>query len=229
MLNTVPPKNRIKTYVEGGIYHVYNRGVEGRKIFEHDQDYLVFLQYLKQALTPLPKKGLLKVPFTLQGSTFQGVPRQPKNFVNDVELLGFCLMQDHFHFLLKQKHKTGMAKFMQSIGTRYSMYFNKKYERTGRLFQGIYKAVLVTEDSHLLHLSRYIHLNPREYTINLEKAYSSYPVYLKKVSIDWVKPKMIVDIFKNTKDPLVNTESYKDFVENPNNDTEKHLGKLTIE
>lgn len=137
----MPAKNSIKQYVENGYYHLYNRGVEKRNIFLDDQDYSVFLGYIKQYLGPH------------EGS-------DPKSLVDDIDLIAFCLMPNHFHFLAKQKTIDGITKFMRAICTNYVMYFNKKYERVGTLFQGKYKGVLLDNDTYLLHLSRYIHLNP---------------------------------------------------------------------
>jgi putative transposase len=79
-----------------------------------------------------------------------------------VEILAFVLMPNHFHLILKQKKTDGIAKFMQKIGTGYTMYFNKKYERVGSLFQGKFKAVLIENEAHYIHLPSYIHLNPIE-------------------------------------------------------------------
>ena len=77
-----------------------------------------------------------------------------------VEILVFTLMPNHFHLLLKQKQENGISKFMHKLGVGYSMYFNQKYERTGSLFQGTYKAIPVNNDSYFIHLPYYIHLNP---------------------------------------------------------------------
>src|SRR3989344_8907196 len=155
----MPKKNSIKTYVKNGYYHIYNRGVEKRTIFEEDFDYKVFLNYLKEYLEPVNETKKRKTIFTLKGGSFQGVPHQPKNYFQRIELIAFCLMPNHFHLLIKQNDQKVIEHFMRSLATRYSMYFNKKYKRVGKLFQGHYKAVLVSDDRQLLHLSRYIHLN----------------------------------------------------------------------
>lgn len=226
----MPRKNSIKIYVKDGHYHIYNRGVEKRKIFQDEQDYKVFLNYLKEYLSPPPDPTKLKKTFTLQGSTFKGMPRQPKNYSTEIELLAFCLMPNHFHLLVKQSSSDAIKRFLKSVSTRYSMYFNKKYDRVGGLFQGIYKGILVNEESYLLHLSRYIHLNPSEYTKDLESAYSSYSHYLGKTKSDWVKPDMILSYFDQaTKDFLKGSNTYKKFVENYKKDSAEILGKLTLD
>ena len=84
--------------------------------------------------------------------------RKPRKLL--VEILIFALMPNHFHLLLKQKRGGGIVKFMQKLGTGYTNYFNKKYKRVGGLFQGRFKAVLVSEEAHFIHLPFYIHTNP---------------------------------------------------------------------
>jgi len=226
----MPSRNVVKTYVKDGYYHIYNRGVEKRRIFKSSQDYKVFLKYLKEYLTPPPKPEDLKTIFTLQGATFKGIPRQPKNYTKKIELLAFCLMPNHFHLLIKQTSEDDMKDFMRSLATRYSMYFNKKYKRVGKLFQGHYKAVLINDEAYLLHLSRYIHSNPGEYSSDLLNAYSSYAEYLGKRKIQWVKPDFILSFFTKVKIPgLKNVNSYQKFVEDYLQDSKKILGDLTLE
>jgi putative transposase len=226
----VPRKNSIKTYVENGYYHIYNRGVEKRIIFEDDQDYKVFLDYLKYALSEPPKKDEIKKTFTLQGSPFKGVPKMPKNFYNKIELLTFCLMPNHFHLLLKQNDHDSLKSFMMSLITRYSMYFNKKYNRVGSLFQGIYRAVLITNENYLLHLSRYIHLNPSESTNDLTSAYSSYGDYLGLRHTTWIKSDFILSQFNNKVGiEFKKINNYKDFVEKYKQEDKLILGNLSID
>lgn len=226
----MPSKNVVKTYVSDGFYHAYNRGVEKRTIFNDTQDYKVFLGYLKDSLSEPSKRQRLRKAFTLKGETFKGVSRQPKNFLKEIELIAYCLISNHFHLLLKQNKKKSMAQFLQSISTRYSMYFNKKYDRVGSLFQGPYKAILITKDPYLLHLSRYIHINPLENTMDLTKAYSSYADYLGLRKTLWVKPDIVLSFFsKATLPEFKKGNSYKDFVEKYQRDSRKILGELTLE
>jgi putative transposase len=211
----MPQKNSIKIYAEGCYYHIYNRGVEKRDIFVDTQDYKVFLEYLKESLNAPPPPEKLRKPFTLQGASFQGVPHQPKNFNKDIELIAYCLMPNHFHLLIKQLEKRAMESFMRSVSTRYSVYFNKKYKRVGKLFQGHYKAVLVKTEEQLLHLSRYIHTNPWKFTKDLTNWYSSYAEYLRIRKTKWIKPKIILDFFeRKTLPEIQDVISYKSFVEN---------------
>lgn len=226
----MPSKNTYKIYAEDTYYHVYNRGVEKREIFKDEQDYKVFLNYLKEYLSAPPDRSDFKTTFTLQGQTFKGVRRLPKNYHKEIELTVFCLMLNHFHLLIKQVNKNSMQRFMQSLITRYSMYFNKKYDRVGTLFQGRYKAALITGESYLLHLSRYIHLNPSEHTTDLKSWYSSYANYLGKRKSDWLKSDIILSFFSQAKLPfLEKTNTYKDFVTKYKKDSHRILGELTLE
>lgn len=226
----MPRRNSIKIYVQGGYYHVYNRGVEKRIIFKDGQDYKVFLSYLKYSLSEPPKRGDIVKTFTLQGSPFKGLPRLPKNFQNKIELLAFCLMPNHFHLLVKQEGKDTLKSFMMSLITRYSMYFNKKYDRVGSLFQGVYRGALITDEPYLLHLSRYIHLNPSGLTKNLTSAYSSYANYLGLEKISWLKPGFILAQFNNKIGiEFKKINSYKDFVEKYKQDDKLVLGNIAID
>jgi putative transposase len=233
----MPSRNIIKTYVAGGFYHIYNRGIEKRIIFKDEMDYKTFLKYLKEALsipTDLYKANKKKMKTirisNLQGGTLQVFIKPVKNFTKTISLLAYCLMPNHFHLLIQQTGDKDMNKFMQSVITRYSMYFNKKYKRIGKLFQGHYRAVLVTTDEYLVYLSRYIHLNPFEYTENLESAYSSYGDYLGTRNTSWVKPKVILSYFNGlNKDFMKGITKYKDFVEKFEADSQTILEELTLE
>src|SRR3989344_6595529 len=157
----MPAKNSRKLYYENGYYHIYNRGVEKRKIFLDRQDYSVFLSYLKEYLSPKDENALYAV-LSDESSTPSEKDRARKllrinNFSEEITLLAYCLMPNHFHFFIKQKSAGSIDKFMNSLGTRYTMYFNKKYDRVGSLYQGVYKAVSITNESQFIYLSKYIH------------------------------------------------------------------------
>lgn len=226
----MPAKNCLKTYVENGHYHVYNRGVEKRNIFLDDQDYRVFLHFLKFYLSP-PKANFTH---PLQETTDFKLTRirDFSSLNNQVNLLAYCLMPNHFHLLLIQKTLTGMTKLLRSLSTNYAMYFNRKYQRVGHLFQGIYKAVLILKEPYLLHLSRYIHLNPSELTgMNPVKwPYSSYPYYLGKKKALWIDPEPILSFFKSARrTTFKDILSYQSFIEDYQEDPKEMLGNLIIE
>ncbi|MEK7634235.1 MAG: transposase [Patescibacteria group bacterium] len=215
----MPSKNIIKTYIENGYYHIYNRGVEKRKIFLDEQDYRVFLSYLKIYLSP-------KIDSTNEIVSNKNGDYEDKNkviseiyklnnFYNKIDLISYVLMPNHFHLEIKQKKIKEITSFMQSLITKYSKYFNKKYERVGPLFQSRYKAVLIQNVEYLLYLSRYIHLNPVELLTKnqslIQYPWSSYPAYLKKVNLSWLKTDSISDNF--LENGIFSANLYKNFVE----------------
>ena len=225
----MPSKNTLKIYIKDGYYHIYNRGVAKQKIFLDSQDFKVFLKYLKESLG---KPVVKKIFFTLQGQSFKGMPRPVKNFHKNIDFIAFCLMPNHFHFLIKQVDEKNIESFMRSLITRYSRYFNKKYERVGHVFQGRYKAALITEDNYLLHLTRYIHLNPSEYVKDITRAYSSYGDYIGLRKTPWIKPDFIIKFFSHKTLPeltIKKINDYKRFVENYQKDSKQVLGELTLE
>lgn len=228
----MPRKNSLKIYVEGGYYHLYNRGVEKRNIFLDDRDYKVFLHFLKKYLSPPASISTSLTESTLTGVT--PVRQRPIQTVYGVvTLLVYCLMPNHFHLLVKQDIKEGITKLMNRIATNYGMYFNKRYERVGSLFQGVYKAVLIDNEEQLLHLSRYIHLNPFEIENGkldklIDYPYSSYGDYLGQRKTKWLKIDEILLYFKTRKrTDAVDYLSYQSFVEDYK---EKYdLGGIVIE
>ena len=225
----MPARNSRKIYADGGIYHVYNRGVEKRIIFENDLDYKVFLKNLKEYLSPIPKIEK-EVKFVVRNQPYTGVKRQPKNYNSQIELLAYGLIPNHFHLIIKVDKGVALQKFMHSVSTKYSMYFNKRYERVGSLFQSRYKAVLVKEENYLLHLSRYIHLNPRGLFQNLSNAYSSYGEYLGLRKTDWIKPSIILSYFNQDVLPdFKKINTYKKFVEEYKADSENILNLITLD
>ena len=220
----MPSKNSVKTYVSNGYYHIYNRGVEKRKIFQDEQDYSVFLGYLKEYLTPKNEKGLR---IRLSNSDISPIERDKilralrmNNFADEITLLTYCLMPNHFHLLIKQKSANSLDRFMNSLSTRYVVYFNKKYKRVGPLYQDVYKAVLVESEPQLLYLTAYIHRNPLSLALQgdaLQKQPSSYKEYLGLRSTDWIKTEEILSYFSKTNPSLsyrafVNQESDEDIV-----------------
>ena len=230
----MPSRNIIKEYLEGGAYHIYNRGINRQVIFSEPRDYKFFLYLLKLYLSPI---GTVKFKD-------DQIPRIRKNFYEKIDLLCYCLIPNHFHLLVKQVGEKDIAEFMRCVMTSYSIYFNRKYDRIGTLFQGRYKAVLIEDDNYLLHLSRYIHMNPLSLTEesqqgrtlqgpSLEKLceydYSSYADFLGKRNTKWIKPDFILDCFKNDRGDMIIGSSYKEFVENADYDSAEIVDKLILE
>ena len=146
------------TFAEGQVYHIYNRGTERREIFLADHDRCRFvnnLYYLNNSnptvcsgesiYRQLPESGL-------------GVVKSPPSKI--VDILAFVLMPNHYHLILAQKVPGGISEFMHKLGTAYTMYFNKRYQHSGVLYQGRFKAILLKRENHFNYLPFYVHANP---------------------------------------------------------------------
>lgn len=141
------------SFAPGEFYHLYNRGTEKRRIFLTHADYARFLALLYLANQETPT--VLKI----QGQTLEELTEE-RSGTPLVEIAAYCLMPNHFHLLVRGIEEGDVGKFMQKLTTGYTMYFNKKNERTGTLFQGRYRATHVADDRYLRYLISYIHLNP---------------------------------------------------------------------
>lgn len=197
----MPSKNVVKEFEADAVYHVYNRGVEGRDIFMDERDYSVFLSFLKYALLSDTEHQKEEVVDNSLLSDAQRFNLRREGLADKVDLISFCLMPNHFHLLLYQHTDDGITKLMRSIVTGYVMYFNKRHKRTGSLFQGVYKASRIKTDSYWQHVSRYIHLNPVDLgTDYRDYPYSSYRFFAGKASAEWVKPELVMQGFRGPSD-----------------------------
>ena len=202
----MPAKNKTKTFEPNSFYHLYNRGYNRQEIFLDKQDYATFLYLLKRYLDP----NFREKRKTPQGEVYWN---RPNTVSHQLKLIAYCLMPNHFHLLVFQKNPRGITKLMRRIASNYATYFNKKYQKEGSPFQGTYRAVKVTSEEQLLHLSRYIHLNPESLWCRslADYPYSSYSFYIKRRSCPrWLFPEEILAYF-NAK--TKNKSSYFHFVE----------------
>jgi len=195
-------------------YHIYNRGVDRRQIFMDEGDYLRFmvLLYLSNNSEGVHfgeyrKRGLLITDL------FEEDRGEPL-----VAIGAYCLMPNHFHLLIREIKEGGISLFVKKLLTGYSMYFNKKYERTGPLFESRFKAEHVNNDGYMQYLLAYIHLNPvkikdpeswsgkrvqspdtvKQYLKDYR--YSSYPVYIG---------------YKREESVILNRSVFPDYFSNP--------------
>lgn len=141
-------------FLTDNIYHLFNRGSDKRDLFLQPRDYKRFQQtfYYYQFKGPKPKFS----KFTKSKLNLFRLEQSKKL----VEVWCYCLMPNHFHFLIKQLKDDGISVFISQLINSYTKYFNTKYDRVGPLLQGRFKAVPVESEEQLLHLSRYIHINP---------------------------------------------------------------------
>ncbi len=194
-------------------YHIFNRGVDKRIIFLDYFDFKRFIEILKE--------------FNQDGPTHLSFIRESKKMGKIIEVdqaagplvrvICFCLMPNHFHLLLKQEADGGIPLFIQKICTGYSMYFNKKYKRSGTLFQGRFRSVAVDNDAQLLHLTEYIHSNPLALLENKQKLpasqilkryeWSSYADFVGEATYPHLsKPEIIMSLG-------MNIDKYKDSID----------------
>ena len=143
----------------GEWYHCYNRGVDKRIIFEDAGDYnrFLLLLYLGNGSVPLRISNIKNrnLCAVLENESIErGEPV--------VEIGAYALVPNHFHLILKEIVEGGITMFTQRIFTAYTMYFNKKYERTGNLLSGVFKSRHIDDDSYLKQVVSYVHLNPAE-------------------------------------------------------------------
>ena len=150
--------------VPGKIYHVLNRGVDGRKIFEEDRDYLRFIHDLFEFNDQNPINNNShhfrhQNQYNDIGSRYIASKKhQVRKFL--VELLAFAVMPNHYHLLVKPLTEDALLKFIRRLNIGYANYFNQKNKRRGTLFEGRYKSIAVENDAHFIHLPYYIHCNP---------------------------------------------------------------------
>lgn len=173
----MPSRNVLKIDMPDSYYHVYARGHGKQKIFRDEEDFEYFLSLFARHLSNQPT-------LNISGRSYV-------HLQDDISLLCYCLMNNHFHLLLYQKQVGAMSQLMRSIMTSYSMYFNKKYQSSGALFESRYKASRISSESYLLHISRYIHLNPKDW---MAYPYSSIHSYYLGAP-EWLQPEPVVELF----------------------------------
>ncbi len=195
----------------GEMYHVFNRGVERRPIFTLKWEY-------QRALDTIHYYRYLDLPFRYSKYIILEKKRRIQflkallTSKRQVDILAYCLMPNHFHFLLKQTADSGISRFISKFCDSYSKYFNTKHERVGPLFQGPFKAVRVESEEQLIHLSRYIHLNPISSFLIKESELDAYPwsslhEYVAPLEDTLSNPSFILELFGSP-------NKYKDFVHN---------------
>lgn len=200
----MPGRNTLKIYVPETYYHIYNRGLNKAAIFNDTDDYQYFEWLLARSLSPTPVKDKKGREYTW--------------LRNIVAVNAYCLMPNHFHILAFQMEESGISKLMSSVLTAYVLYFNKKYKRRGPLFENTYRAVPVTRDQQLQHITRYIHLNHPEYAT---WPHSSYPDYIA-TSREWLEPGPILGLFDSTRQYKQFVADYED-IQRANNKLKQEL------
>ncbi len=187
---------RKKEFYQGGYYHIFNRGVNRERIFFSDENYLYCLRLVKKYAE--------------------------RYFVS---VIAYCLMPNHYHFILRQDGKKSLSEFMRVVFNAYVQAVNKQRGRTGTLFEGRFKHIHIAEDKYILHLCRYIHLNPVE--ANLVRTpelwpFSSYSDWIAKRNGKLIDPNFIASYFKCPKEYQRFVMEYK-IDEDTNNKLQTYL------
>ena len=223
--------SRNVSFAPGEFYHLYNRGTEKRNIFSGRSDYERFLSLLYLS-NSTERVHISNQQTSQRGSTSLELLARSRPGKPLVAIGAYCLMPNHFHLLVHEIEKGGISRFMQKLTTGYTMYFNVRYERSGALLQGRFKATHASEDRQLKYLIAYIHLNPikliepkwRENGIKNqlrarkyleEYQYSSYLDYLgeKRLQSDIINKNALPKYFdtpKNFKENITSWLKYQD-------------------
>lgn len=200
---------RLTPLITNEHYHIFNRGVARQPTFFQKRDYerfILSMEYNRFENIPYKLSRYLHMPAKDRFTILENLVTQSNTIV---EIVSYCLMPNHFHLLLKQTKNNGISIFMKRISDGYTKYINTKYDRVGPLFQGAFKNVYIETDEQLIHLSRYIHLNPVisniiEVESLLQYHWSSLTEYITN-KYRFINPDIILSYFPKQ-------EEYKHFV-----------------
>lgn len=174
-------------FVEDEYYHIYNRGVDKRSVFEDHKDLERFFQSIKEfnSLEPI-------------GSIFEKSFNKEEVSKKLVEIVCYCLNPNHFHLILRPIVENGISEFMKRLGG-YTWYFNNRYKRNGALFQGVFKSSHINSNGYLLHASAYVNLNNRFKGQPYAISKSSWDEYLGMENDCICNTDIVLGQFKNSK------------------------------
>lgn len=198
---------RTTVLTTGEYYHLYNRGVAYQPVYRYKRDYdrfILTLNYYRFSHLPLRLSKLLQLNNNLREQHLESLHSTGEKIV---EVITYCLMPNHFHLLMKQTQDGGISRFLRLAVNSYAKFFNTKYKRAGSLFQDMFKAVHIESDEQLIHVSRYIHLNPLVSGLVrrdkfLDFPWSSLKAYINGTQDDFINPEIIMTKFKQNKDYL---------------------------
>ena len=192
---------RKELFAVGEYYHLYSRGVDKRKIFLNAQDYrkFQFLMYVCNSEKSIVLRDIGK-NFDRGGTI--------------VDVGAFCLMPNHFHILAREKIENGISLYMRKLLTGYSMYFNLKHTREGKLFDGAFKAINAGDDRYLKYLYSYIHLNPAK-LIDKNWKYSVREDNKEILNFCLLYPNSSIGEYKNSSYKIINPRRFPDYFPSP--------------
>lgn len=182
---------------EGALYHITSRGIEKRNIFNSEFDYNYFLTILSKLTDKYA-----------------------------ISIYGYVLMSNHYH-LLVETPMGNISKAMHYLNSAYSIFYNKRHNRSGHLFQGRFKSFLIEKERYLLSVSRYIHLNPVKAGIALKPEDYKWSSYLSYIGIEeknWLNCDWILEQYSNER--AIAVDMYKNFVDNGIEQEDKILNNI---
>jgi len=184
-------------------YHIFNRGVNKQPIFSNKRDYnrmLNIIRYYQYGYRHSKFSTFMKLNINFRNEIWNSIEKSQKF----IDIVAFCLMPNHFHLLVMQNIDGGISKFLAEIQNSYTKYYNLRYNRTGHLFQGQFKSVLIQSDDQLQHVSRYIHLNP--YSSGLVKSLKDLDKYEWSSLLEYSNNKNTI---LSTRKHLINPNTFK--------------------
>ncbi len=190
-------------------YHIFNRGVARQPTFLSTYDYShaeLALEYYEYFMPKISLSRLKDQSVERRQEVFANMSSGEKN----VEIISYVFMPNHFHLLLKQTRENGISEFMSQFSNSYTRYFNTKHNRVGPVFQGRFKSVLVESTEQLIHLSRYIHLNPVASAIIKEDKLFDYKWSSLRYYIQDLKESFIVS--ESVLSNFTSKEKYREFI-----------------
>lgn len=170
----------------GEIYHVVNRGLEKRPTFDRQAEYeraVMAFSFYQHLRLPMRLSHFLNLPIEERKSQWQYIEQKnPRR----VEILAYCLMPNHFHLLLRQKTDNAISRFLADVTNSYTRYFNTRHNgRKGPIFEGSFRSVRIESEEQLLHVSRYIHINP---VVSYLVAYKNLAMYPWSSFSEYIDP-----------------------------------------
>jgi putative transposase len=203
---------RLEPFINDNIYHIFNKTIDYRMVFNNENNCLHLLNTIEYYRSNAVKFSYSQLPRLDPITTESYLKKIYDSNTFRVEILSYCLMPNHFHFLIKQKKDKGISKFMADIINSFTRYFNIKTERKGPIFVSDFKSVGITNEAQFIHVSRYIHLNPysagliNNFEELLKYPWSSLKDYTSIINNSFIETKDLLSLFDFDK------ERYKKFV-----------------
>jgi len=211
---------RKEQFADDYIYHIYSRSIAKFKIFNSKGEFGRFVDLMNLLRYENFEYSFSRFAELSASYKKREIDKLMAHSEKTIDILAYCLMPTHFHFILKQRRDGGITQYMMRLLNGYSRYFNIKHQRSGPLWSSRFKSVIVEDDEQLLHLSRYIHLNPTSAGLveNPEDwQYSSYNEYLSN--------KEFICSYK--KNIVIDPAQYKKFT-NDRKEYQKDLSKIKL-